>query len=562
MATCSFGQVFSATFTALIKWVLTSDVAERPKLDGVRVCVNQLLNPVPPKQPSVKMRRLSSNKHRHSAAEGSKSYRQPAVDEQNWADFSAFEEPQSMSSELSLSMAVRSVSTASKPPLASRKSSSRRISGVKQASVPSISSGSAPQSRNRELSDPNRRRALSQTGKQLHRVQFLGEVPENRVEDDAKSTQSVDAARHLPTRLLQRLGETAAELDEQRDQVQVHHERVVVDRNRVGKARQGRPDARPQPHPVLVALLHARAEQGRVRRGVARAAREQAGGGQAHPEREEERREGDRVLRRRDQAHGLLLAPQDRRYMAKGDLYGFLKRRQGQLNWRDHKIFLAEDVADALGYLHGLSPKVIHRDLKSKNILLDDAFRAKLSDFGISRERSVEDTMTAGVGTIYWTAPEVLMGKKYTEKADIFSFGIVMSELDTHSVPYSDKRDNSGKKLQGMKIVQMVIRRNMRPTFSEDCPPLVKELADRCLDSDPDVRPSAMELLRIIQRMQSIIVHFALLHPGIQLDPTKSRGTKLPRHFNVDKAQPIAPASGKDIIASAGQGEVVPDQLN
>ncbi|KAG2762845.1 hypothetical protein JG687_00009201 [Phytophthora cactorum] len=192
-------------------------------------------------------------------------------------------------------------------------------------------------------------------------------------------------------------------------------------------------------------------------------------------------------------------------YMAKGDLYGFLKRRQGQLNWRDHKIFLAEDVADALGYLHGLSPKVIHRDLKSKNILLDDAFRAKLSDFGISRERSVEDTMTAGVGTIYWTAPEVLMGKKYTEKADIFSFGIVMSELDTHAVPYSDKRDNSGKKLQGMKIVQMVIRRNLRPTFSSDCPPLVKELADRCLDSDPDVRPSAMELLRIIQRMQNLL---------------------------------------------------------
>uniref|UniRef100_A0AAV1UXH0 Protein kinase domain-containing protein n=1 Tax=Peronospora matthiolae TaxID=2874970 RepID=A0AAV1UXH0_9STRA len=192
-------------------------------------------------------------------------------------------------------------------------------------------------------------------------------------------------------------------------------------------------------------------------------------------------------------------------YMSKGDLYGFLKRRQGQLNWRDHKIYLAEDVADALGYLHGLSPKVIHRDLKSKNILLDDSFRAKLSDFGISRERSVEDTMTAGVGTIYWTAPEVLMGKKYTEKADIFSFGIVMSELDMHAVPYSDKRDNAGKKLQGMKIVQMVIRRNLRPTFSPECPPLVKELVDRCLDSDPDVRPGAMELLRIIQRMQRLL---------------------------------------------------------
>ncbi|CAH0477676.1 unnamed protein product [Peronospora belbahrii] len=192
-------------------------------------------------------------------------------------------------------------------------------------------------------------------------------------------------------------------------------------------------------------------------------------------------------------------------YMGKGDLHGFLNRRQGQINWRDHKIFLSEDVADALGYLHGLSPMVIHRDLKSKNILLDDSFRAKLSDFGISRERAVEDTMTAGVGTIYWTAPEVLMGKKYTEKADIFSFGIVMAELDTHTVPYSDKRDSSGKKLQSMKIVQMVIRRNMRPTFSPECPPLVKELADRCLDSDPNVRPSATELLQIIQRMQHLL---------------------------------------------------------
>ncbi|DAZ95660.1 TPA: hypothetical protein N0F65_002457 [Lagenidium giganteum] len=190
-------------------------------------------------------------------------------------------------------------------------------------------------------------------------------------------------------------------------------------------------------------------------------------------------------------------------YMAKGDLYGFLKRKMGQLNWRDHKIYLAEDVADALCYLHSLQPKVIHRDLKSKNILLDDSFRAKLSDFGISRERSLEETMTAGVGTIYWTAPEVLMGKKYTEKADIFSFGIVMSELDTHLVPYSDKVDDAGKKLQGMKIVQKVIRQKMRPSFSATIPTPVKALADRCLDSDPDVRPDAPELLQIIIGLQS-----------------------------------------------------------
>ncbi|KAE8890886.1 hypothetical protein PF003_g24962 [Phytophthora fragariae] len=145
-------------------------------------------------------------------------------------------------------------------------------------------------------------------------------------------------------------------------------------------------------------------------------------------------------------------------FMAKGDLYGYLERRKGTLNWPDHKMWLAEDVAEALVYLHSLSVKVIHRALKSKNILVDSKYRAKLSDFGISRKRSVEETMTAGVGTIYWTAPEVLMGKKYTEKADIYSFGIVMSEMNMCAVPYSDKRDASGKVLQSMKIIQMVIR--------------------------------------------------------------------------------------------------------
>ncbi|EGZ07473.1 hypothetical protein PHYSODRAFT_529022 [Phytophthora sojae] len=189
-------------------------------------------------------------------------------------------------------------------------------------------------------------------------------------------------------------------------------------------------------------------------------------------------------------------------FMAKGDLYGYLERRKGKLNWPDHKMWLAADVAEALVYLHSLSPKVIHRDLKSKNILLDSKYRAKLSDFGISRKRSVEETMTAGVGTIYWTAPEVLMGKKYTEKADIYSFGIVMSEMDTCAVPYSDKRDDSGKVLQGMKIIQMVIRMALRPSFRKDCPEQVKALADRCLDANPDARPDAPELLNILRDIQ------------------------------------------------------------
>jgi serine/threonine kinase 16 len=160
------GQVFSATFTALIRWILTPEVAERPTLDGVRTCVNQLLNPAPRKQPSARARRMSSWKKRLGAAEVIKSSEVPVAEDQDWADFSAFEDPPSMSSELSFSGAVRSQfsSSVSKPPLASRKLS------VKRASVSLIDDGHASAlapSRDRGLTDPERRRRLSRTGKQL-----------------------------------------------------------------------------------------------------------------------------------------------------------------------------------------------------------------------------------------------------------------------------------------------------------------------------------------------------------------------------------------------------------
>ncbi|OWZ01383.1 TKL protein kinase, partial [Phytophthora megakarya] len=97
------------------------------------------------------------------------------------------------------------------------------------------------------------------------------------------------------------------------------------------------------------------------------------------------------------------------------------------------KVKIALHVAHALTYLHSLDPPVIHRDLKSKNILLSEELDAKLTDFGISRER-VDETMTAGVGTSLWMAPEIMMGNSYDEMADMFSFGIVLSSDCTSAI--------------------------------------------------------------------------------------------------------------------------------
>ncbi|POM59167.1 TKL/DRK protein kinase, partial [Phytophthora palmivora] len=126
-------------------------------------------------------------------------------------------------------------------------------------------------------------------------------------------------------------------------------------------------------------------------------------------------------------------------FMDGGDLRALLAsydKKHNPVGFDDSKVKIALHVAHALTYLHSLNPVVIHRDLKSRNILLTVDLDAKLTDFGVSRER-VDHTMTAGVGTSLWMAPEVLMGERYDDKADVFSFGVVLSELDLQVLPYS-----------------------------------------------------------------------------------------------------------------------------
>ncbi|CAH0480089.1 unnamed protein product [Peronospora belbahrii] len=180
-------------------------------------------------------------------------------------------------------------------------------------------------------------------------------------------------------------------------------------------------------------------------------------------------------------------------YLPRGDLESLLANpvARKQLSWDREKLTLSSDIVEALVYLHSLVPVVIHRDLKSKNVLLDRRLRAKLSDFGLSRERSVEDTMTNGIGTILWSAPEVLEGKRYDEKSDLFSFGVVLSEIDTCALPYSFSRY---AKMRSMQIVHLVSEGKLLPNFRDDCPPSIRALAQRCLSLDPASRPTAMEV--------------------------------------------------------------------
>ncbi|KAG6611837.1 TKL protein kinase [Phytophthora cinnamomi] len=188
-------------------------------------------------------------------------------------------------------------------------------------------------------------------------------------------------------------------------------------------------------------------------------------------------------------------------YVALGDLAHFLAQPDSKnLTWREDKLPIAADISNALVYLHSLSPIVLHRDLKSLNVLLTEDLQAKVSDFGLSRETSFDETMTSGVGTLLWTAPEVLRGERYSEKADIYSFGVVLAELDTCMPPYAYNqggRKNKGK--NDMDWVPLIASGRASPPFRPDCPRAIRDLAAQCLDQDPSKRPPAMQIVYMLR---------------------------------------------------------------
>ncbi|KAK1946670.1 putative serine/threonine-protein kinase/receptor [Phytophthora citrophthora] len=186
-------------------------------------------------------------------------------------------------------------------------------------------------------------------------------------------------------------------------------------------------------------------------------------------------------------------------FMAGGDLKALLSDYQEQelsMGFNRDKLKIALHIAHALTYMHSLDPPIIHRDLKSKNVLLNEQLDAKLTDFGTSRER-VNESMTGGVGTCLWMAPEVMIGDRYDDKADMFSFGVVLSELDTHASPYWHVKDpnDSSRQMPEPAILQMVASGKLHVKFSKEATKAVVKLGKACIALDPASRPTAAEAL-------------------------------------------------------------------
>lgn len=183
-------------------------------------------------------------------------------------------------------------------------------------------------------------------------------------------------------------------------------------------------------------------------------------------------------------------------YLENGDLFAVLRNPKFVLTYNRHILKMMVDTSRGMAYLHSMKPPIIHRDLKSMNILVSSTFGCKVSDFGLSREKSVDETMSV-TGTPLWLPPEMIRGERYTEKADVYSFGIVMSEWDTRKIPYHDIKAKGArhKKISGSTLMHMVAYESLRPSLSKDCLASVRALYQRCTADDADTRPTFEEIV-------------------------------------------------------------------
>ncbi|XP_075158409.1 TGF-beta activated kinase 1 [Haematobia irritans] len=181
-------------------------------------------------------------------------------------------------------------------------------------------------------------------------------------------------------------------------------------------------------------------------------------------------------------------------YAEGGSLYDFLHGKVKPYYSKAHAMSWARQCAEGVAYLHAMKPKpLIHRDLKPLNLLLTNKGRhLKICDFGTVADKST--LMTNNKGSAAWMAPEVFEGSKYTEKCDIFSWGIVLWEVLSRQKPFKDV-DNTYS-------IMWKIHKGERPPIVTDWPQPIQNLMTSCWATKPDLRPS-MQL--VVEAMHELV---------------------------------------------------------
>lgn len=186
-------------------------------------------------------------------------------------------------------------------------------------------------------------------------------------------------------------------------------------------------------------------------------------------------------------------------HMPNGSLEKVLLTHSIELKWRA-RANIATGVASAMTYLEHCKPPIIHHSFSSTNVLLDDSFNAKVSDYGLEsvRAAAAKKNQAISMQCVAWTAPEVAEpGAKQTAASNVYAFGILLWELWTRRIPFEDGERERAFVFDAAKQVQIMkdVANGARPTIELEMPEPYVKLMQMCWDQDPDKRPTFRVIL-------------------------------------------------------------------
>lgn len=206
-------------------------------------------------------------------------------------------------------------------------------------------------------------------------------------------------------------------------------------------------------------------------------------------------------------------------YITNGTLYDHLHNKRGfrtLLSW-EMRMKIAADAAAALAYLHySTSTEIIHRDVQSRNILLDETHMAKLADFGASRlipENDQNQLSTLVQGTLGYLDPEYLRAKTLTEKSDVYSLGVVLVELLTSRAAFSFRSNEAERNLASFFVclvqrgeLDQILDHKILRNENKETVGKVADLANRCLRLRGRERPSMQQVAIELEGLKQTII--------------------------------------------------------
>jgi serine/threonine protein kinase len=164
-------------------------------------------------------------------------------------------------------------------------------------------------------------------------------------------------------------------------------------------------------------------------------------------------------------------------HLSKGTLANVLSDVSVPLDY-ELKLNMLMDVARGMNYLHKCKPPIIHRDLKTENLMVDENWIVKVVDFGLAKSHSSH--AKTNCGTVGYCAPEVMQSKPYTRKADVYPYGVVLWEMHTREIPYQH--------MASLAVVRAIDLGETLPVPA-NTPVQYSELMHDCWKNDPSLRP-------------------------------------------------------------------------